>query len=358
MIEENIIMTLEERFIEFVRSLKNAEIVDELPLSQAQQSASKPDFFFHERQFIGEMKSVHKDMEPKAQSILEKHQERPEYPIFFGKWDADKVLNYLPDGEDIQQNIFYAITSAIEGYADKANRQIREAKNVYKISSSEGILIIINDIVEILSPDIIAYRIQQLLNKKYPSGETRYPHISVAWVVTETHVVKTEIGLNLLPSITVVNNCSPSYQEAIDYVHWMQRKWASFNKIPFVKGNFDIMGSELSKINDNPTSGMIPRHELWRKQYAKAPYLRNLSEELLLTHGQEIFYEIVPGFVHGTHNKPPQEKVFELFEKQTHFFEEINHRGIDLRKFSPNLHEAAQKLQEEGIIEKNIDDRD
>jgi hypothetical protein len=351
-------MTLEERFIEFVRSLQNSEIFDELQLSQAQQSASKPDFFFHDRQFIGEMKSIKKDMEPKAQAILHKHENRPEYPVFYGEWDIDQVLKYLPDGEDINQKIFYAITSAIEDHIEKANRQIREAKNNFEINSAEGIVVIINDIVEILSPNLILNKICQLFNKKCQNGDPRYPDISVAWVITETHVFKAELGLDLLPSIMITNNFSPSYQAAADYVEWMNKKWASFNNMPFIEGTADIMVSELSKIKDSSTSKNIPRHELWRKQYTETPYLRNLTKEQLLTHGQQIIHEILPRLLNGTHEKPSQEKVFELVEKQTHFFEEINYRGIDLREFSPNIHEAAQKLQEEGIIEKSIDDRD
>lgn len=79
-------MTLKGRFTEFVRNLESAEIVDELQLSQEQRRAKKPDFFFFERQFIGEMKSIEKDMEPKAQTILDKHKDRPEFPVFYGQW--------------------------------------------------------------------------------------------------------------------------------------------------------------------------------------------------------------------------------------------------------------------------------
>lgn len=346
-------MTLEERFIEFVRSLKNSEIVDELQLSQVQQLASKPDFFFHERQFIGEMKSIKKDMEPKAQAILDKHKDRPEYPVFYGEWEIGKVLKHLPDGEDINRKTFNAITSAIEENVEKANRQIRETKNFFDNSCAEGILIILNDIVEILSPDLIANKICQLFNKKCQNGDPRYPHISVAFVVTETHSIKTEIGLELLPCITIVNNFSPSYEEATNYVKWMSKKWASFNNIPFLEGNFEIIGSELSKREESPTSGQIPRHELWIRKYKETPYLRQLNEEQFLLHGEQIFHEILPGLLNGMHDKPSQEKVFELMEKLTHFFEEINYRGIDLRKFSPNLNEVFEKLQKEGILENN-----
>ncbi len=349
-------MTLEERFIEFVRSLKNSEIVDEIQLSQLQQSASKPDFFFHDRQFICEMKSIKKDMEPKAQAILAKHKDRPEYPVFFSEWDASKVLKHLPDGKDINQKMFHAITSAIEDHLEKANRQIREAKNNFEIRSAEGILVIINDIVEVLSPDIILNKICQLFNKNYPSGDPRYPHISVAWVITETHVLKTELGLDLLPSIMIANNSSSSHQAAADYVEWMNKKWASFNNMPFLEGNAGIMGDKLFKRKESPTPSQIPRHELWRKQYKETPYLRYLNDDQLLYHGQRILDTMLPRFLNGAHDKPSEERVFKLFEEQTHFLEEMDYRGIDFREFSPNLNEIFENLQKQGIIENNESD--
>ncbi len=343
-------MTLEERFTDFVRNLQSAEVVDELELSPEQKRAKKPDFFFFERQFIGEMKSIKKDMESKAKTILDKHKDRPEYPVFYGQWEVSKVLKYLPDGEKINQEILHAITSGLEDSVEKANRQFRETKEIFELEDSEGILIILNDFVDILSPDVIAYKIYQLLNKKYPSGEARYPHISLVWLLSELHILKTDIGHELLPSIVVVNDHAPSWQEANDYVKWLQRKWASFNKIPFLECNLNIIARDFVKRKEVNHTGMISRSEMWRKQYMKTPYLRHLSREQLMTYGEQLWRETLPAFIRGKHEKPSQEKVFELMERGTHFIEEMNHRGIDFREFSPKLHEAFDKLQREGKL--------
>ena len=343
-------MTLEERFTEFVRNLQSAEIVDELQLSQEQKRGKKPDYFFFERQFIGEMKSIKKDMEPKAQTILDKHEDRPEYPVFFGQWDAEKILKHLPDGESINQKMFYAITSALEDSVEKANRQIRETKKVFEISDSQGILIILNDFVEILSPDLITHKIHQLLNKKSPSGDARYPHISIVWIVSELHVLKTEMGQEIMPSIVFVNDFSPSYQEAKDYVNWLQKKWALFNNVPFIEDNFNIKNIQFSKRKDFDSPEMIRRSKMWKMQYSETPYLRHFSREQLLEHSQQLWYETLPAFIRGLHEKPTQEKVLELMKRQTHLIEEINYRGIDFREFLPKLHEAFNRLQQEGKL--------
>jgi hypothetical protein len=344
-------MTLEERFIEFARNLKSAEIVDELNLSQEQNKAKKPDFFFFERQFIGEMKSIKKDMKPKVQAILDKHKDRPEFPVFFGEWDSNKILKHLPDGDSINKEMLEAATTALEDHVEKANRQIREAKKVFEIIESEGILIVLNDCIEILSPDLMVYKIHQLLKKKDRSGNARYPDLSVVWVISETHTLKTEMGQEFLPCIVIVNDYSPSYQEANKYVSWLQRKWASFNNIPFFKSTFaDIPLSEFSGQKEISSSEMIPRSEIWKKQYLRTPYLRHLDKEELLIHFQKISSETMPAFLRGTHEKPSQVKVNKLMEIFTHFIEEINYRGIDFREFSPKLQEVFETLQKEGKL--------
>jgi hypothetical protein len=344
-------MALEERFTDFIRNLQSVEIIDEMQLSLEQRKSKKADFFFFERQFIGEMKSIKKDMEPKAHTILDKHRDRPEYPIFFRQWEVSKILEHLPDGEYINHEMFYAITSALEYNVEQANRQIRETKKTFELEDTEGILIVLNELVENLSPDLIAYRIHQLLNKKSPSGDARYPNISVVWVISDIYVVKTVSGQELLPSVVVVNDHTLSWQSALDYVNWLQRKWASFNNIPFVEGNVDIINSKFSKRKELNYSGTISRSEMWIRQYIKTPYLRHLNKEQLLKHGQHLWYETLPAFIKGSHDKPPQEKVFELMELGTHFIEEINHRGIDFREFLPELHEAVNRLQREGRLD-------
>jgi len=344
-------MTLEERFTDFIRNLQSAEIIDELKLNSEQTQSKKADFLFSERDFIGEMKSIKKDMEPKVHTILGKHRDRPEYPIFFGQWEVSKILKHLPDGEQVNREIFDAITSALEGNVEKANRQIRETKEAFKLKGAEGILIVVNDSVENLSSELITYKIHQLLNKKDQLGNIRYLNISVVWILSDFHVIKTESGQELLPSIIVVNDHIPSWEPAFAYVEWLQKKWALFNNIPFIEGNFNFKNVKFLKRQEPNYSETIPRQEMWETEYIKKPYLRNLDKEQLLKHGQQLYIELFPAFIRGSHDKPPQENIFKLMEPLTHFMEEINYRGIDLREFSPKVHEAFHRLQQEGRLE-------
>jgi hypothetical protein len=341
-------MRIEERFNEFVRTLKSAEIVDEMELTPEQMNAKKPDFFFNERQLIGEMKTVAKDMMPKVEAILEKHRNRPEYPVFYSEWEVSKILSHLPDGEEINSEIFHVITSAIEDGVEKANRQIRTAKTVFALNESEGILIVLNDSIDVMSPDIVAHKIAALFKKRTQSGEPRYPHVSRAWVISDIHVFQEYQEQKLLPSIVVVNDQASSWEESDNYLVWIQRKWASFNNMPFIQGDSDVEKLRFKKREDENPSGMIRRSEMWRKQYQKSSYLRNLSHEALLEHGKNISSHMLSESIQGSHERPTSE-VIHTWEMVTHFMEEMDYRGIDYRDFASKLDEACQELQQEPI---------
>jgi hypothetical protein len=348
-------MTLEARFIEFVRSLKNADIIDDLELNDQQMEGKKADFFFYDRQIIGEMKYITKDMKPKAKAILNRHKNKPDYPLFFGSRDSNKILDNLRNGEKIKENIFREITSAVKGYVKKANEQIRNTKTTFNLSDSNGILIILNDSVEILSPDLLCIRINELFNEKSQTGESCYPNISVVLIISEIHALEiadSEQKLSLL--ISVIDGSLTDYQEVRDYVEWLKKKWALFNNLPLCRTNIEsvLSGNLVSLKNDDNihSSNFISCEQAFINQYRLTPYLRGVSEEELMNHGQKIWYESHPFYLKGTHNKPSEERNHKLIELGIHFNEEMNYRGIDYRVFLPYLQDAYERLRLEGVI--------
>ena len=344
-------MELEGRFTDFVRSLINAEVVDELELTAEQERAKKPDFFFLDRELIGEMKMLKTDTAHKAQKILSQQRNRPEYPVFYGKWDSNKVLRHLPDGEQVNLRILDKILSGLEKSLEKANRQIRSSKESYELEDSEGILIVLNESVDVVSPEVMTFKVAQLLMKKDYSAGPRYPHISMALLISETHVLELHSAQKALPCILVINDSSPPSQRTLDYVNWLQSKWASFNGMPFVAGEVDLNNLQFSKNKEKEDSGIpLRRSDFWAKQYRQAPYLRHLDEGQLAAYFGSLYEEIMPAFIKGTHAKPSQQVVHTLLERGTHLMEEINYRGLDMRLFAPNLHQALERFRNSNSV--------
>ena len=343
--------SLEDRFISFVRSLINAEVVDEIEMDSDQRAAEKPDFFFYERQFIAEMKSLKQDMKIKADNVMDRHSERQEYPLFFGDWEIEKVLKSFPDRDQIMNDIGDQLTSGLESIVRKANRQIRNAKKSFDLMKSHGILIVLNDAVEVLSPEVLAFGLNRLMAKKDSKGNSRFAEISAVLILTDLHVIKTPVGTEAIPSITITNVFVGGHEEATQYLQWLQKKWASFNGSPFIQSNIDIRSALFAKRKERKTQPeLLPNHEIWIREYSREPYLEKLTKDELFLHGKQLWSESIRGFLKGDHVKPDAERIKKLMELGTHFQEEINRQGIDFRDFLPVIHEILAEFRRLGII--------
>lgn len=328
--------SLEETFINFAKNIDGAESIDDIQLTPEQAKAKRADFLFNYRKVICELKSLKKDMEDKVDNILLPHQDRPEWPVFYGEWELSKVLNYMPDGKQINRNIFDAVTSAIEGLIRDANKQIKMTKMTFNVPDAGGLLVILNDMVEILSPDVIAYKVWELLQKHTSKGGIRFSEITVIWIVNQTHFTQLSHTLRGIPSIILVNNHIKDSAGVEVFVNTLQAKWAAYNGLPIIEmDKRSLKDFKFEKIRGNASDQrkMMKRSDMWRLKYKQHPYLRFFNKDELLDFGQKIFRELTRQFLKGTPKKP-LDKIGEVLEKWTHFLEEINIRGIDMREFS------------------------
>jgi len=72
-------------------------------------------------------------------------------------------------------------------------------------------------------------------------------------------------------------------------------------------------------------------HEAWRRQYHAQPHLRPFSDAELLDKGADILRRLMPHFLKGGPGYVP-EVVNPSMQEFTHFIEEMNYRGIDMRR--------------------------
>lgn len=234
---------LEGRFTFFVKNLEDAECIDDLVLSANQQRAKKADFFFDNRSFISELKSLKTDTAPKVERILEPYKKMPEWPIYYGSVDLRDVLKHLPNRDEINAKVVEGVTDGLEGIIESANRQIRTTKETFNLPDSEGILIILNDVVDTLTPELIRYRIYKCLRKKAAEGtlrkkttegNLRFPHIAIVIVITTLHYTRLKPDLKAHPIMIIPGN-STQPTKLQDFVDLLVRKWSAFDRRPLIK---------------------------------------------------------------------------------------------------------------------------
>lgn len=329
---------LEERFISFAKGLNGAEFIDDLALTPEQQAAQKADFFFNNRTIIGELKSLKTSTEDKIEAILRPYENTPEWPHFYGEQEIQKILNFLPDKDKLNAKLFNAVTDSIEGIVEKANRQIRMTKKTFNLPSAGGLLIILNDLVDILSPDILASRVRKCFQKRTPTGEVRFPEITLVWAINVAHYMQVTPTLKAMP-ILIMPSGLPDPNNIDGFVETLGKKWSAFDGKPFLTTDADIFKkSEFKKFSDDAKKkAPMPRHEVRRLKYKENPLLRSLSKEELFQYGQRAFARSGRMVSVKVKRKPPKELMEEVSAQITHFIEEMNFRGIDMREFRPEM---------------------
>jgi hypothetical protein len=337
--------SITERFLDFLRS-HGAEIVDELDLTPEQAKAEKADFFLDGRAVVGELKSLETDTAPKIERLMEAEKERPEWPVFYGEWPLSKVLRLLPNGEALGRKLAGEITSGIAEAVRKANRQVRETKSSFGLDDSEGLLVILNETIDILDLRQVVNAVGLALRKRNPDGTLQYPHLSAALILDEAHTIPATamakagpLGpMTLRPAGIVMNESTKDGSVSVRAAEALIKGWAerhgapTLNMAPEALPHLPLVSAKPAPVE----SGGMSRSDWWRHEYRMSRHLGKLSKAELLEHGAGLMENIPGGFFKGG---PPvtEAEMLITMQRWTHFLEEMSIRGIDMRELGEAL---------------------
>ncbi len=338
--------SLEDRFLSFLSSLDGAESIDDDVAEIDLEYRERADFLLNGRKIVLEVKSLKDDPEYKVEERLEKHRIREEFPLFYGTRDLKDVLKHLPGGDQINQEVFHALTRSIQGGVEKADRQIASTKESLGLPDACGVVAILNEEIGILSPNVIAFAVQRVLSKK-KDGDLRYRNISYALILNESHVTRVDDQTDAFSIILLEGPCCSNDPAAEKYLDELPGKWSESQAAPllsmsdpkkFPELHFEQTNSAV--LNENV--GTIRRQDLWRRNYHENRYLESLSDDAYFQHLAMIFDSYAPHMLVGA-DKLPEQKVREFLEGWTHALEEGNLRGVDMRHLY--LHSEFMKNQ-------------
>jgi hypothetical protein len=246
--ESNMKGQLQTHFYNFVRRLAGTEVIDDLPQKSAAQPQSRADIFFQNRAVIAELKRLETDTEPKIQAILEPFSKTKYWPLFVGERPISQILPQLPDSREIHKKIYNAVAGSLEYRVRDANGQIRLTKESFGLPDAKGILIVLNDTIDVLDPNVMAHKFGQTLLKTKDGG-SRYPYVGCVWLLCETHTT-TLAGPKTLLSIVITNPRLPDDPWLAAFMDQVQLRWAEFNGMTFHRATMEIQN--LNNIPLNP----------------------------------------------------------------------------------------------------------
>jgi len=333
--------SLETRMLRFLETRSGTEDIDKLPLTARQLAAKKADYFLRKRSVICEVKSLQTDTKQKIDSILKPLLKRDDAPVFYGELEFEKVTKHFHDGETIRRKVFEALTSAVEDQFEKANRQIRVTKREFSLPAAAGVLVLVNDLVSVLSPELIGHKIQKLFQKRTPQGSFRFIELHAVWLVSETHFIQVAANLRSLPTIALSRDRNSL---AVRIIESLQPKWARFNGMPLFQIDPHLIGTFDFKKEKKFSPTSQTRHSLWRRQYVERPYLRPMNESELENYYGLLMTALTPGLFKGAAVEDP-DRAISLMERFIHFLEEARHRGIDQKQYAHINHALGTSIR-------------
>lgn len=109
------------------------------------------------------------------------------FPDFFGTRKVQDAIKNFLDREEINRNLHLEITKPLNDVYRSANNQIQSPKATFHLPNSQGLLVILNDSVDILTPESLVHRLRQIASKTAPDGSYQYQHINSVLLISEAH---------------------------------------------------------------------------------------------------------------------------------------------------------------------------
>jgi hypothetical protein len=264
---------------------------------------------------------------------MDKHRDREDFPLFYGTRDLQKVLARLPDGPEINKRIYGAITRSIEDGVRSAEEQISHTRHVLGLPDAAGLLVILNDSIDILDPQVAAHRVASLM-KRTRSRLDKAATLDFACLIFESHSLSNSAALPVFPCVLIKGEGTAAKFPWFDtFFDRFAANWAAFNGVALVDNSaprLDELKCTATSNLSTPQPTALRRQDIWRQQYDANPHLRGFPDTDLMQHGSRVLADLTPHFLKGTSGIPTEVPV-RLLQEFTCFLQEVNHRGLDMR---------------------------
>jgi hypothetical protein len=230
---------LEDRFLHFCSKFPGAEPIDSLITSEHRATKLKfADFFFENRTIICEVKTLKKQTTEKLVEFMDAHGIHP-HTLGNGEHDMHEVFARLPDGERLFRKATDLITTPVADGFDDAQRQIRDTKKLFDVQSADGLLIILNEIVELAAQNMVGDRLKQRIKKNDTDGLPYHRDVTRVFVVVAVNHLETLTGAQYV-NMTLSNSRVSEAHGLQAFVERLAAAWSENCGVPFSKAGPEI----------------------------------------------------------------------------------------------------------------------
>lgn len=321
-------VNLNSRFSAFMKTVPSIEDIDATPVPQKYTSPKKADYFGLGRSVIFEQKSITQEQANKIQDELDKHETEEYYPIFYGARDVNLVLEHFPNKEEVKQKLFNKITKLIENYLSEADKQIFSTSKVFDIEKYTGVLVILNENIGVLSPEIIIHKLSRLITQKRNDGRLRFSNISYVLYISEAHLYHQKMPVTLF----LQNELVPPHDDNVEeYIHYLIHSWSEINggKAALIEDPGELL--KYTKQKPRKEDARLTRSEEREQWYKANRYMEAWSDDEVYKKCAEYIAAIGPFLMKGE-PRMANKMLNEATLAFTDFIAESNIRGLDFRE--------------------------
>lgn len=221
-------MSLERRFLDLLGALPGAESIDAEGVLPVGYPGKRADFALFGRSLIVEVKSLQADPSHRVQTIVDEYRDRPGFPLFYGQLPLAQVVAHMPSAwrEEVRRRVALGVTKAIAKALAQANRQIRESKIALNVQDAGGLLVLLNDAVPILSPNLLVYSIQKQLKMRRPDESYRLSTLDWVMAISKSHELQAEDGTWAHPILLLQGPPTATSMRVAAFADYIREQWA------------------------------------------------------------------------------------------------------------------------------------
>ena len=315
-----------------------------LPLDDIQSSEERRADYVCLRGLLAiEIKSLEDDGSERLENLVEELGSNSDWPIFLGSAPMQSFIENTNDPEAVGQQVMERVGRGILNPLKKANRQLKAHAKAFPRKSQVRVLILVNEDHEIYDPETVAYVLWHAVRSER-GGKPSFSGLDGIIYFTERHA--TVIEGNLTFPITLVEGPSVyTSQWKSDVLSLIQHRWGkrSYDKLYDV-GNKSPSYTTIDHIPDS-----APRHERWRTEYKRNPYLAGLNKGDLRNRFDEVTLVTSLMFLKNTPLKLAQEETTLWIRRFGDLTEEMGSRAIPITDFDYNPQRAYAAAHRIGL---------
>ena len=275
-----------------------------------------------------EVKTLEGNPAERTNNFVDSLRNRPDFPIFFGSVPMEAALKNMDDPDELRRAALDRLGRTIVTHLKKANDQLDRHGSDFPRRNRANVVVLINEDHAEYDPQTIGWLVQREFARHDDRG-ARYAHIDAVLYFTERHG-QVRDGQIAFPTTAIhgPNIEVQSWKELLlDHV---VRRWASWNGRP-LKAVDDDDAVEFEAFEHVPDTA--PRHERWRLDYRRNPYLKPLDNGALRDRFDEVMVITTLWGIKGSPMKLEMDAAMVAMEQFTHIQVEMHERALPMTAF-------------------------